>query len=145
MPRRTPRPEPVTIFTRHQFAHFASLPDDEQIGLREFAVFYRIHGRTPGTTARSTNGFPVGQWYAKAQANPHVLAEPTRAFLLSIPGVWLSKNPPRRRGMPKVRSKTEKFMYGRLMRWSKDPMSDPVTARIEKLRLNILAQAEAGA
>lgn len=127
----------TSIFTRNQSASFLVIPKEESTGLREVARYYAENGRVPGLTARSRNGFPVGKWLAEAQRVPHRLSESTRAFLLCIPGMWLSSRPVGPRNVGHPRTKAEEALFRRLMLWAEDPMKDPVTARALRGRMSV--------
>ena len=118
----------TSIFVRNRGASLLVLPREESMGLREVARYFAENQRVPGPTARSHNGFPVGKWLAVAQQVPHNLTESTRAFLMSIPGMWLASRPVGPRNVGHPRTQAEEALFRRLMAWSEDPMKDPLTA-----------------
>lgn len=133
----------TSIFVRNQGASFLVLPREESMGLREVALYFAANQRVPRPTARSRNGFPVGNWLAEAQRVPHNLTESTRAFLLSIPGMWLASRPVGPRNVGHPRTQAEEVMFRRLTAWAEDPMNDAPTARALRGNLARSQKAEA--
>lgn len=81
------------IFARNPAFSPALLDDSFALGLYRLARYRIRTGGLPAQGSRDEQGFLVGQWLYRLQANPHVLSEVQRAYLLAVPGLRLSPEP----------------------------------------------------